>query len=69
MKPLRILLRFAGKCSPSAKVRLILLDMTIPGASSHEVAALAAQVRPDLKVVLTSAYGEEIARTTTSAMQ
>ena len=43
--------------------------MTIPGASSHEVAAVAAQVRPDVKVVLTSAYGEEIARTTTSAMQ
>jgi signal transduction histidine kinase/ActR/RegA family two-component response regulator len=51
------------------QIDLILLDMTIPGASSHEVAAVAAQVRPDLKVVLTSAYGEEIARTTTSAMQ
>jgi signal transduction histidine kinase/ActR/RegA family two-component response regulator len=50
------------------QIDLILLDMTIPGASSHEVAAVAAQVRPDLKVVLTSAYGEEIARTT-SAMQ
>jgi CheY-like chemotaxis protein len=44
------------------QIDLILLDMTIPGASSHEVAAVAAQVRPDLKVVLTSAYGEEIAR-------
>jgi signal transduction histidine kinase len=51
------------------QIDLILLDMTIPGASSHEIAAVAAQVRPDLKVVLTSAYGEEIARTTTSAMQ
>jgi signal transduction histidine kinase/CheY-like chemotaxis protein len=51
------------------QIDLILLDMSIPGASSHEVAAVAAQVRPDLKVVLTSAYGEEIARTTTSAMQ
>jgi nitrogen-specific signal transduction histidine kinase/ActR/RegA family two-component response regulator len=51
------------------QIDLILLDMTIPGASSHEVAAVAAQVRPDLKVVLTSAYGEEIARTTMSAMQ
>ena len=45
------------------RVDLILLDMTIPGASSHEVAAVAAQVRPDMKVVLTSAYGEEFVRT------
>jgi signal transduction histidine kinase/CheY-like chemotaxis protein len=52
-----------------SKIDLILLDMTIPGASSHEVATVAAQVRPELKVVLTSAYGEEITRTTTSAMQ
>jgi CheY-like chemotaxis protein/two-component sensor histidine kinase len=49
------------------QIDLILLDMTIPGASSQEVAAVAAQVRPDLKVVLTSAYGEETARATTSA--
>jgi signal transduction histidine kinase/ActR/RegA family two-component response regulator len=52
-----------------SRIDLILLDMTIPGASSHEVAAVAAQVQPDSKVVLTSAYGEEIARTTTSTMQ
>jgi CheY-like chemotaxis protein len=52
-----------------SKIDLILLDMTIPGASSHEVATVAAQIRPELKVVLTSAYGEEITRTTTSAMQ
>jgi PAS domain S-box-containing protein len=44
------------------KTDLLLLDMTLPGASSHEVAAVAAEVRPDLKVVLTSAYGEDIAR-------
>ena len=43
------------------RIDLILLDMTIPGASSHEIAGVAAQVRPDLRVVLTSAYGEEIA--------
>ena len=50
------------------QIDLILLDMTIPGASSHEVATVAAQVRSNMKLVLTSAYGEEIARTTTSAM-
>jgi DNA-binding response OmpR family regulator len=51
------------------RIDLILLDMTIPGTPSHEVAAVAAQIRPDLKVVLTSAYGEEIAKTTTSAIE
>jgi CheY-like chemotaxis protein len=37
----------------------ILLDMTIPGASSHEVVAEAANIRPDIRVVLTSAYSQE----------
>ena len=41
------------------KVDLILLDMTIPGASSREVVAEAEQIRPDVRVVLTSAYSEE----------
>jgi signal transduction histidine kinase/CheY-like chemotaxis protein len=51
------------------RIDLIVLDMTIPGASSHEVAAAAAQLRPNLKVVLTSAYGEEIVRSAASATQ
>jgi PAS domain S-box-containing protein len=38
----------------------ILLDMTIPGASSDEVVAEAANIRPDIKVVLTSAYSQEM---------
>jgi signal transduction histidine kinase/CheY-like chemotaxis protein/streptogramin lyase len=42
------------------KIEVILLDMTIPGASSHEVVAEAAQVRPDIKVILTSAYSREM---------
>jgi CheY-like chemotaxis protein len=37
----------------------ILLDMTIPGASSGEVVAEVANIRPDIKVVLTSAYSQE----------
>jgi PAS domain S-box-containing protein len=45
-----------------AKVDVILLDLTIPGPSSHEVVAQAVQARPDVKVVLTSAYSEEMAR-------
>jgi CheY-like chemotaxis protein len=42
------------------KVDVILLDVTIPRASSHEVVAAAAQVRPDIKVILTSAYSREM---------
>jgi CheY-like chemotaxis protein len=41
----------------------ILLDVTIPGARSQEVLAEAVQVRPNIKIILTSAYGEETART------
>jgi nitrogen-specific signal transduction histidine kinase/CheY-like chemotaxis protein len=43
------------------QIDVILLDLTIPGPSSEEVLAEAAQGRSDLKVVLTSAYGEEAA--------
>jgi DNA-binding NtrC family response regulator len=39
---------------------LILLDMTIPGASSREVVAEAARVRPDIKVIVTTAYSQEM---------
>jgi nitrogen-specific signal transduction histidine kinase/ActR/RegA family two-component response regulator len=42
------------------KVDVILLDVTIPRASSHEVVAEAAQVRPDIKVILTSAYSRDM---------
>jgi CheY-like chemotaxis protein len=38
----------------------ILLDMTIPGASSREVVTEAANIRPDIRVVLTSAYSQEM---------
>jgi len=37
---------------------VMLLDLTIPGASSLEVALEVHRIRPDLKIVLTSAYGE-----------
>jgi PAS domain S-box-containing protein len=42
------------------KVDLILLDMTIPGASPAEVIAEAARVRPHIKVIVTSAYSREM---------
>ncbi len=47
-----------------ARIDAILLDMTIPGRSSREVVAEATQARPDLKVILTSAYSEEMVMAT-----
>ena len=42
------------------KLDVILLDMTIPGASSDEIVAQAANAKPDIKVILTSAYSQEM---------
>ena len=42
------------------KIDVVLLDMTIPGASSHEVVAAAVNAKPDIKVILTSAYSKEM---------
>jgi two-component system cell cycle sensor histidine kinase/response regulator CckA len=53
----------------ASEIDVILLDMTIPGAPSHEVLVEAAQVRPNLKVILTSAYSEEIAGAVLSGPQ
>jgi len=53
----------------SIKIDMMLLDITIPGPSSREVAARAAETRPGLKVVLTSAYDEKLVRTTVGATQ
>ena len=52
-----------------SKVDVILLDMTIPGASSREVVAEAAQTTPEARVVLTSAYSEEISRPAIAASE
>jgi PAS domain S-box-containing protein len=47
-------------CANGSIVDAILLDMTIPGASSREVVEAAASVRPEIKVILTSAYSQEM---------
>jgi len=47
------LLRFGNR-----RIDAILLDMTIPGASSREIIAEAARVRPDIKIILASAYSQ-----------
>jgi PAS domain S-box-containing protein len=40
-------------------IDVILLDVTLPGRSSREVFEEAQRLRPDLKMILTSAYGKE----------
>ncbi len=42
------------------KIDVVLLDMTMPGASSQEIIAEAVNAKPDIKVVLTSAYSREM---------
>jgi PAS domain S-box-containing protein len=46
--------------SRGGKIDLMLLDMTIPGAPAQEVVAEAARGRPDIRVITTSAYSEEM---------
>jgi len=51
-------------------IDVILLDVTIPGASSHQVLAeAAAQDRKNIKVILTSAYSQEMVTPSFSAPQ
>ena len=47
----------------------ILLDMTLPGASTPEIMAQAIKVKPDIKVILTSAYSREMMGSSMSAPQ
>ncbi len=51
------------------RIEVVLLDMTVPGASSHELVAEAARARPDMKVILTSAYSQEMLTPPMSAAQ
>jgi two-component system cell cycle sensor histidine kinase/response regulator CckA len=41
------------------EIGVMLLDITLPGVSSREVFEQAQRLRPNLKVILTSAYGRE----------
>lgn len=52
-----------------SKIDVILLDMTIPGPSSHAVVAEYANARSEAKVILTSAYSEETAQKAINAPQ
>jgi PAS domain S-box-containing protein len=41
------------------KIDVVLLDVTLPGTSSREVFEQTQRMQPDLKVIVTSAYGKE----------
>src|SRR5260370_34224233 len=43
------------------QIALMLLDITLPGAPSRDVFAEARRVRPDVRVIVTSAYGQNVA--------
>jgi two-component system, cell cycle sensor histidine kinase and response regulator CckA len=40
-------------------IDVILLDLTIPGADSLEVAVESSRLRPETKIIITSAYSRE----------
>jgi two-component system, cell cycle sensor histidine kinase and response regulator CckA len=42
-----------------ADIDVVLLDVTLPGMSSRQVFEEAQRMRPDLKVIVTSAYSKE----------
>jgi DNA-binding NtrC family response regulator len=42
-------------------IDIILLDLTLPGAPSREIFEEARRLRPGAKVIVTSAYGEDMA--------
>jgi two-component system CheB/CheR fusion protein len=49
------------------KISVVLLDITLPGASSREVFEEAKRLRPEMTVIVTSAYSKEMAATSLAA--
>jgi len=47
--------------SPQKHIDILLLDITLPGAPSREVLEQAKSLRPEMKLIVTSAYSEEMA--------
>ena len=47
--------------APQCPIRVILLDVNLPGASSRVVFEEARRLNPDIKVIATSGYGERVA--------
>ncbi len=56
-------------CTCKDNIDLIVLDVTLPGRSSREVLEEARRMRPEVKTVLTSAYGKEYVDATFAGLQ
>jgi two-component system cell cycle sensor histidine kinase/response regulator CckA len=50
-------------------INVVLLDFTLPGLSSREVFEETQRIRPDLKIILTSAYGKETVDSSFAGLQ
>jgi two-component system, cell cycle sensor histidine kinase and response regulator CckA len=50
---------FEQVCAHKDEIDVMLLDVTLPGMSGREVFEQALRLRPDLKIILTSAYSRE----------
>ena len=48
---------------------VVLLDVTIPGKSSRQIFEQAQRLRPELKMIVTSAYGKETVYATFTGMR
>ena len=55
--------------SEKDRIDLILLDMTLPGTSSREVLREAVRIKPDIRIILTSAYARDMALSDINAPQ
>ena len=55
--------------SNGSDIAVVLLDMTLPGLSGAEVFAELRRIRPDSKVILTSAYSQEAVATAVGGQQ
>jgi CheY-like chemotaxis protein len=56
------------RVNPSG-IDVALLDMTLPGMQGREVLGELRRIRPDLKVIVTSAYGKDQAQSTLGELQ
>ena len=50
-------------------IDLVLLDLTLPGISGREVLSELRRIQPDVKVILTSAYSQQMATTSLGGQQ
>jgi PAS domain S-box-containing protein len=55
--------------APRNQIDALLLDVTLPGLSSREILLAAQRLRPDLQVILTSAYSQESIAATFSGLR